>query len=54
MALTSAAYAFTVGYWTAHDTHKDTPPDQAAAALGLNPTDTRKLLARYGRWSPFR
>ncbi|MCY0946130.1 hypothetical protein [Streptomyces antarcticus] len=43
-----------VGYWAAHDTHKDTTPDQAAAALGLSTPDTRKLLARYGRWSVYR
>ncbi|MFD3873687.1 hypothetical protein [Streptomyces sp. NPDC058623] len=41
-----------VGYWAPHDTHKDTPPDQAAAALGLSVTDTHKLPTRYGRWIP--
>ncbi len=41
-----------VGYWAAHDTHKDTSPDRASAALSLRSVEARKLLARYGCRTP--
>lgn len=43
-----------VGYWPAHDARRDTAPERAAAALGLDETEARKLMARFGRWSPYR
>ncbi|GAA2329876.1 hypothetical protein Scani_34800 [Streptomyces caniferus] len=43
-----------VGYWPAHDARQDTTAEQAAAALGLNETAARKLMAHFGRWSPYR
>jgi hypothetical protein len=45
--------AVQVGYWPAHDARQDTTADQAAAALGLDEDAARKLLARFGRWSPY-
>ncbi|MEU8779838.1 hypothetical protein [Streptomyces sp. NPDC048606] len=42
-----------LGYWAAHGTRHDLDTAQAAAALGLDETATRKLLARFGRWSPY-
>ncbi|WP_032918590.1 hypothetical protein [Streptomyces rimosus] len=46
--------AVQAGYWPAHDARQDTSPEQAAAALGLNEDEARKLMARFGRWSPYR
>ncbi|MFF2812239.1 hypothetical protein ACFVT2_34705 [Streptomyces sp. NPDC058000] len=43
-----------VGYWPAHDARQDTTVEQAAAALGLNEDAARKLMARFGGWSPYR
>ncbi|MER0443594.1 hypothetical protein ABR738_03255 [Streptomyces sp. Edi4] len=40
-----------IGYWAAHDARQDATLAQAAAALGLSESETRKLLARFGRWS---
>ncbi|MEV7523513.1 hypothetical protein [Streptomyces sp. NPDC091371] len=42
-----------VGYWAARDTRDDLSAAQAAAALGLDEDATRKVLARFGRWSPY-
>ncbi|WP_241720950.1 hypothetical protein [Streptomyces lydicus] len=42
-----------VGYWPAHDARRDATPEQAASALGLNEDAARKLMAHFGRWSPF-
>ncbi|MGQ4351123.1 hypothetical protein [Streptomyces sp. SAS_275] len=39
-------------YWPARDARRDADPGQAAAALGLDESATRALLARFGRWSP--
>ncbi|GAA3272344.1 hypothetical protein GCM10010493_57390 [Streptomyces lavendulae subsp. grasserius] len=39
-------------YWPARDA-RDHELENVAAALGLNLDDTRGLLARYGRWSPY-
>ncbi|SEQ89675.1 hypothetical protein SAMN04487983_100943 [Streptomyces sp. yr375] len=41
------------GYWPAHNAGRNTPLTQAAA-LGLNEEAARKLLSRFGRWSPYR
>ncbi|MBT2509454.1 hypothetical protein J7I98_26970 [Streptomyces sp. ISL-98] len=46
--------AVEVGYWSAHDARKGATPEQAATALGLNEDAARKLMARFGRWSPYR
>ncbi|WP_327302171.1 hypothetical protein OG730_00370 [Streptomyces sp. NBC_01298] len=43
-----------VGYWAARDTAADLDTAQAAAHLGLNEDAARKLMARFGRWSPYR
>ncbi|MEJ8653693.1 hypothetical protein WKI65_38015 [Streptomyces sp. MS1.AVA.3] len=43
-----------VGYCPAHDARQDTTAEQAAAALGLNEDAARKLMARFGHWSPYR
>ncbi|MBM4795954.1 hypothetical protein HXP44_28845 [Streptomyces sioyaensis] len=43
-----------VGYWPAHHARRDTTVEQAAAALGLNEDAARKLMARFGGWSPYR
>ncbi|MFI6475267.1 hypothetical protein ACIBL5_34020 [Streptomyces sp. NPDC050516] len=43
--------AVEVGYWAAHGGQRDATAEQAAAALGLNENETRKTLARFGRWS---
>ncbi|MGG7568717.1 hypothetical protein [Streptomyces sirii] len=43
-----------VGYWPAHDARQDATAEQAAAALGLNEDAARKLMARFGGWSPYR
>ncbi|MFD6891151.1 hypothetical protein [Streptomyces sp. NPDC059957] len=43
-----------VGYWAARATANDLDTEQAAAQLGLNEDATRKLMARLGRWSPYR
>ncbi|MFE2159895.1 hypothetical protein ACFW9M_19005 [Streptomyces lydicus] len=42
-----------VGYWPAHDARQDTTVEQAAVALGLNEDAARKLMARFGGWSPY-
>ncbi|MET7826818.1 hypothetical protein ABZT23_19270 [Streptomyces sp. NPDC005386] len=39
-------------YWPACDARRDAEPGQAAAALGLDESGARALLARFGRWSP--
>ncbi|WP_434597933.1 hypothetical protein [Streptomyces sp. A5-4] len=46
--------AVEVAYWPAHDARQDATPGQAATALGLNEDAARKLMARFGRWSPYR
>ncbi|MFF0383026.1 hypothetical protein [Streptomyces sp. NPDC004286] len=43
-----------LGYWAAQDADRDAAPGEAAAALGLSESAARNLLARFGRWSPFR
>ncbi|MGW1771462.1 hypothetical protein [Streptomyces sp. NPDC002104] len=43
-----------VGYWAARGVANDLDTKQAAAQLGLNEDATRRLLARLGRWSPYR
>lgn len=42
-----------VGYGPAHDARQDTTAEQAAAALGLTEEAARKLMARFGGWSPY-
>ncbi|MFD8979573.1 hypothetical protein [Streptomyces sp. NPDC059564] len=42
-----------VGYWAARGTRHDLSTGQAAAALGLDEAAARKLMARFGRWSPY-
>ncbi|CAM5674556.1 hypothetical protein SAVIM338S_07130 [Streptomyces avidinii] len=42
------------GYWAARGTANDLDTTQAAAALGLSEDAARKLMARFGRWSPYR
>lgn len=42
-----------IGYWPAHDARQHTTPEQAATALGLDENAARKLMARFGRWSPY-
>ncbi|MFJ5222850.1 hypothetical protein [Streptomyces sp. NPDC088400] len=46
--------AVETGYWPAHDARQDATAEQAAAALGLDQNAARKLVARFGRWSPYR
>ncbi|WP_407841333.1 hypothetical protein ACE1OC_40875 [Streptomyces sp. DSM 116496] len=41
-----------VGYWAARNTASDLDTAQAASHLGLDEHAARKLLARFGRWSP--
>ncbi|MFD7677076.1 hypothetical protein [Streptomyces sp. NPDC060187] len=41
-------------YWPARDARTDADLGQAAAALGLDESAARALLARFGRWSPYR
>nr|WSX47674.1 hypothetical protein OG409_01005 [Streptomyces sp. NBC_00974] len=43
-----------VGYWAARGTANDLDTTQAATALGLDEDAARKLMARFGRWSPYR
>ncbi|WP_327250464.1 hypothetical protein [Streptomyces sp. NBC_01244] len=43
-----------VGYWAARDTARDVDTAQAATHLGLDENATRKLMARFGQWSPYR
>lgn len=43
-----------VGYWAARGTAADLDTAQAAAHLGLNEDAARKLMARFGGWSPYR
>ncbi|GAA5063050.1 hypothetical protein [Streptomyces similanensis] len=40
-------------YWPARDIARDTPPEEAAAALGLSPHDARGHLARFGDFSRY-
>ncbi|MFD0069513.1 hypothetical protein [Streptomyces sp. NPDC127574] len=40
-------------YWPAPEARRDADPGQAAAALGLDESGARALLARFGRWSPY-
>ncbi|MFI5867326.1 hypothetical protein [Streptomyces sp. NPDC051546] len=40
------------GHWPANQARAQ-EPEQVAAALGLNVDQTRSLLARFGRWSPY-
>ncbi|MEV7416323.1 hypothetical protein [Streptomyces sp. NPDC089919] len=42
-----------LGYWAAHDTRRDLPLPETAAALALTEDATRHLLARLGQWSPY-
>ncbi|MFG2873742.1 hypothetical protein ACGFYU_01735 [Streptomyces sp. NPDC048337] len=42
-----------IGYWAAHGTRNDLTTTQAAAALGLDEGATRRLMAGFGRWSPY-
>ncbi|MFD9302851.1 hypothetical protein ACFWCB_09210 [Streptomyces sp. NPDC060048] len=42
-----------VGYWAARGTANDLDTAQAAA-LGLDEDAARRLMARFGRWSPYR
>ncbi|MFC8663080.1 hypothetical protein [Streptomyces sp. NPDC057199] len=41
-------------YGPAHDARQDATFEQAAAALGLDEDAARKLIARFGGWSPYR
>ncbi|MFD8020470.1 hypothetical protein ACFV6G_08600 [Streptomyces lavendulae] len=41
------------GYWAARGTRTDLTTTQAAAALGLDERAAVRLLARFGRWSPY-
>lgn len=43
-----------VGYWAARGTASDLDAAQAAVHLGLDEDAARKLMARFGRWSPYR
>ncbi|WP_407841426.1 hypothetical protein ACE1OC_41405 [Streptomyces sp. DSM 116496] len=43
-----------VGYWVARGTASDLDTAQAAVHLGLNEDAARKLMARFGGWSPYR
>ncbi|MFE1057027.1 DsbA family protein [Streptomyces rochei] len=40
-------------YWPAHETRQDTPLERAASALGLDEDAARRLMARFGGWSPY-
>ncbi|MFF3018222.1 hypothetical protein [Streptomyces sp. NPDC057939] len=42
-----------VGYWAARDTRADLTSAQAAVALGLDEKTAIRLMARFGRWSPY-
>ncbi|MFD7681043.1 hypothetical protein [Streptomyces sp. NPDC060187] len=41
-------------YWPAIDARGDANLGQTAAALGLDESGARAVLARFGRWSPYR
>ncbi|MFG2440542.1 hypothetical protein [Streptomyces sp. NPDC048508] len=41
-------------YWPARDARRDAGLVQAAAVLGLDEAGARAVLARFGRWSPYR
>lgn len=43
-----------VGYWAARGTAADLDTEQAAAHLGLDEAAVRRLMARFGDWSPYR
>ncbi|MDD9381261.1 hypothetical protein M8Z33_32345 [Streptomyces sp. ZAF1911] len=43
-----------VGYWAARGTASDLDTAQAAVHLGLDEGSARKLMARFGGWSPYR
>ncbi|MFE9812603.1 hypothetical protein ACFYRN_41250 [Streptomyces sp. NPDC005227] len=47
-------HAAQTAYWPARDARRDADLGQAAAALGLDECGARALLARLGRWSPYR
>jgi hypothetical protein len=38
----------------AREARRDADLGQAAGALGLDKREVRTLLARFGRWSPYR
>ncbi|MFJ7300287.1 hypothetical protein [Streptomyces sp. NPDC099088] len=40
-------------YWPARDARRDADLRQVAAALGLDESGARAVLARFGRWSPY-
>ncbi|MFJ6619668.1 hypothetical protein ACIQOW_19080 [Kitasatospora sp. NPDC091335] len=40
-------------YWPAHDARRDLSLEETSAALGLNEDGARRLLGRFGRWSPY-
>ncbi|MFJ8827847.1 hypothetical protein ACIREE_39720 [Streptomyces sp. NPDC102467] len=46
--------AANVAYWPARDARSNETIEQNADALGLDPDATRKLMARFGRWSLYR
>jgi hypothetical protein len=46
--------AVQTAYWPAHEAHQDATLEQAATALGLDEDAARKLMARFGDWSPYR
>ncbi|MFG3150226.1 hypothetical protein [Streptomyces sp. NPDC048243] len=46
--------AMQTAYWAVHEARRDAAPGHAAAALGLDESGVRMLLARFGRWSPYR
>ncbi|WP_329374875.1 hypothetical protein [Streptomyces sp. NBC_01483] len=46
--------AVQAAYWPAHAVRQDAPLEQAAIALGPDEDAARKLMARFGDWSPSR
>ncbi|MCX4404025.1 transposase family protein [Streptomyces sp. NBC_01764] len=46
--------AMQTAYWPAREARQDGDPEQAATAQGLDGGAARKLLARSGRWRPYR
>jgi hypothetical protein len=46
--------AVQTAYWPAHDARSDADLAQVAAALDLDERGARALLARFGRWNPYR
>ncbi|WP_158071237.1 hypothetical protein [Streptomyces sp. CB00455] len=43
-----------VGYWAAHGTADDSNTEEATVQFGVNEDAARKLMARFGRWGPYR